>query len=487
MACGWSSFAAGSSLVGDFGSRGSAGNLVASHAVNVSPGAVWLLGGVLLALLAPLSWLGDLRSALAPYLALSTAAAVVLYLAIYLFGRFGVEPRRSAVLGVALLLRLAMLPMPPSLSDDAYRYLWDGRLLLHGENPYLVAPADVSLLRFQDELFHHQGHPETTTIYPPGAEALFAAAMALGEPFGGGYAAGYLIYKLFVVGAELASILLLLRLVDRLGLPRRFSLLYAWHPLVIVELAGQGHTDAFWTLGLALGLAGYMSGRAGGGVIGLAIGSVLRLHPLVLVPLWGRFLGLRRWCAGLVAALPVFLLFLPLLLPGVLRNYMVVLERFTNYYEFNGGFYYAVKWVLDELSIGPSNRAAGAIGVAVQLLLLLLIWWAPVRDRSVPELAWRALLVVTVQIVLAAKVHIWYFAAPLFILPLASNRMLHRAWLWVLLVAPFTYLMYLRSPQVELMQVVGLEWGGFAILAAYGALQAFRSRGTGPGRSEPDS
>lgn len=429
---------------------------------------VFIVPGILvLALLVPLLWLGDLRSAQGPYLTLITLATLVLYLGFYLSGRWNAEPRRNLILVVALLLRLAMLPMSPSLSDDAYRYLWDGRLLLNGVNPYLHIPADPSLVRFHDELFRLQGYPTTHTIYPPATQIMFAAAVALAEPSGAGPGGAFVAWKLLVIAAEMLAIWLLVIMLERLGRSRRSALLYAWHPLAVVELAGQGHTDVFWALGLGLALYGYMMRSAGGGVPGLAIGGVLRLYPLALLPLWGRFLGARMWMLGLLLSLPVVLLLFPLLEPAALDSYATVLVRFTNYYEFNGGFYYAVKWIADELRLVPSNRIAGAIATGVQLLILLVLWLRIPGDRAMPALAWRALLLVTAQIVLGAKVHIWYFVAPLYLLPLVSNRALHRAWLWALLAGPFTYLMYVAEPLQENMIVLAIEWGGFALLAAW--------------------
>lgn len=474
MECGWNFSAVGSSCVEPppeaDGSRAPSPQRRPDRAR--SPMLI-VAGALVLALLAPLPWLGDLRYAQGPYLTLITAATLVLYLGFYLSGRRNAEPGRRIVVVVALLLRLAMLPMEPSLSDDAYRYLWDGRLLLNGVNPYLHIPADSSLVRFHDELFRLQGYPTTHTIYPPGMQVLFAASVALAEPFGAGHAGGFAAWKLLVIAADMLAIWLLVIMLERLGHSRRPALLYAWHPLAVVELAGQGHTDVFWALGLGLALYGYMMRSAGGGVPGLAIGGILRLYPLALLPLWGRFLGARMWVQGLLLSLPVFLFMLPLLDPAALDNYATVLARFTNYYEFNGGFYYAVKWMADELRLAPSNRIAGAIGTGAQLLIFLMLWLRMPRDRSMPGLAWRALLLVTAQILLGAKVHIWYFVAPLYLLPLVSRHALQRAWLWALLAAPFTYMIYTSDPPRESMTVVAIEWGGFALLAAW---DFYRSR-----------
>jgi hypothetical protein len=422
------------------------------------------LGMLLVALLAPLPWLGDLRAQCGSYLLLITSATVALYAGIWLLGRINAPLTSRAILAVAIVLRLAMLPMPPSLSDDAYRYLWDGRLLLHGVNPYSGAPASMPA-RFHDELLRVQGYPTTNTIYPPGAQLLFASSMAFGELLGSTYGAGYIIFKLMIIASEIAAIWLLLKLLALHGLPPRAALIYAWHPLVIVELAGQGHTDAFWTLSLALALYGYATATSGGGMLGLGLGAALRLYPLPLMPLWARFLGWRASLRGVVIALPALLLFVALLDPASFTNYTTVLRRFTNFYEFNGGFYYAVKGMLDVWHVKPSNVIAGSITTATQLLLLgaVLLW--PVRDRSTRALARRALLAITPLITLGAKVHIWYFVAPLFLLPLLDRRMLTWAWLWAALAGPFTYLMYAGGGYAERYDIVAIEWGGVAVAA----------------------
>ena len=418
-------------------------------------------------LLAPLHLLGNLRGPGYGYILIALAATLLLYVGAYLLHRRGTEPSARSILLVALLLRLLLLPLFPSLSDDSYRYLWDGRLVLHGVDPYLHPPADTALAAFHDDLFRRQGYPTTNTIYPPGAQLIFAASMAVGESAGGGYRAGYIVYKLLLIAAEMIAIGLLLKMLSALRIPLTGAILYAWHPLPLVELAGQGHTDAFWVLALAIALHGYMAGSPGGGMAGLLLGGSLRLYPLALLPLWWRFIGWRRMIAGL----PFLLLFAAMLSPEALENYGTVLARFTNYYEFNGGFYYGAKWVLDYYHLKPSNTIAGAIATCVQCISIIAIVLWPVRDRSVRTLAGRVLLLTSVLIVTGAKVHVWYFVAPLFLLPLVAGTSLRRAWLWAALLAPATYAMYAVDPPRERMELVAVEWGGFLLLALYGAMR----------------
>lgn len=420
-----------------------------------------LIGGVILLLLAPLSFLGDLRAAFSVYLVLMLSATLLLSVGCWLTLNKGWELRLRHILVVAGLLRLSMLPMMPSLSDDAYRYLWDGRLLLNGQNPYHHTPAETA---WRDDLFRLQGYPTTHTIYPPGAQLLFASAVAVGERFGTSWQWSYFAWKVMLIAAELWAVYLLLRLLQSHGLPAARGVLYAWHPLVVVELAGQAHTDALWVLAIALALWGFASGSAGKGLPAVVIGGAIRVFPFVLVPLWLRLLPRRDLFVALICSIPGVLLLTPLFDPIAVSNYLEVMLRFTNYYEFNGGIYQGVKWLFDELHLQPSNRIAGGILLVVQLAAFLLIWLWPTVDRSARSLAWRMLLLLTFQIIFPAKVHVWYFVAPLLLLPLTWERGLRWGWWWLGMIAPVTYIAYTGPMVIEPTWLLAVEWGGFAVL-----------------------
>lgn len=155
----------------------------------------------------------------------------------------------AAILLVAAALRLLALPLPPTLSDDVHRYVWDGRVVLAGENPYRLAPDDPGLepLRRRDgALWDRLDHRGVPTVYPPVALGAFAAAAATPWPVPA--------LKALLAAADLAGCGLLLVLAGGLGLPRARTAWYAWNPLVAVETAGMGHVDAL-AVAFALGAA----------------------------------------------------------------------------------------------------------------------------------------------------------------------------------------------------------------------------------------
>jgi alpha-1,6-mannosyltransferase len=419
--------------------------------------------GLLVAVIA-LGLLGDLVAHHTAYAVIAVCSTLVLYAAALRTGGRVLDGRH--VLFVAIALRLAALPMQPSLSDDAWRYLWDGWMGLNGVNPYVVAPSDPTLDWARGELYALQGHPETPTVYPPAAQVLFMLA-AVPLTLDASPLAAYFSLKAILVAIDMGAVLLLMRLLDALGRPRAWAVLYAWHPLVVVEIAGQGHSDGLWAASILLALTAAARSIPHRGVPWLVLGGMLRLHPLALLPLWARTLEPRALgCAVLVSA-PLLLLALPLLFDGALGTFLEVAARFTNYYEFNGGFYYAVKRIVDELALSPSNRIAGAVSVCAQVGIIVAAALRVGRGDGVGRLVAISLVVTTATVALGAKAHVWYFVAPLVLVALDPRAALSRAWLWLALVAPLTYSAYTSTPVRESSIVLWLEWGGAAALALW--------------------
>jgi hypothetical protein len=140
------------------------------------------------------------------------------------------------------VLRATLVARAPDLSDDMFRYLWDGRVAAAGISPYAWAPRDPAVSRLAPELAPKVAHREIVTVYPPVAQAAFRV-------FGG--SGGPIVWKAFAAAADLSVVALLW---SAGGTGAGFaSALYAFHPLPVTEAAGEGHLDP---LGVALLLAG---------------------------------------------------------------------------------------------------------------------------------------------------------------------------------------------------------------------------------------
>jgi hypothetical protein len=191
----------------------------------------------------------------------------------------------------AVALRVVVFWMPPTLSDDAYRYVWDGRIQHDGVNPYRLKPSDSEFAPYHTEvLYKRLNSKDYYSVYAPLSQAIFWAG-ALGEP--NDWLSVYYRIKFIFLLMELAAIIVLLRTVSP-----NAALLYAWHPLAVLEIAGQGHTEAAAVLGLVVALAALRSSRPAWGAAGLVAAGMTKLYPLLLLPAFLRRSGRK----GVLAA-----------------------------------------------------------------------------------------------------------------------------------------------------------------------------------------
>ena len=188
------------------------------------------------------------------------------------------------VIVLAALFRLSLLFSPPYLSDDIYRYIWDGRVQATGINPYRYIPADSALAQLRDDKIYPRINRKdyARTIYPPAAEAVFFLTTRISE--------SVTWMKATMVAFEALAVWALAQLLASFGMPRQRILLYAWHPLVVWEFAGSGHADSIAIAFIALALLARRRNSEIGTGISLGGATLGKIFPFVLFPAF-----YKRW------------------------------------------------------------------------------------------------------------------------------------------------------------------------------------------------
>lgn len=237
------------------------------------------------------------------------------------------------IFGAAILFNLILVPSRPTLSDDMYRYIWDGRVQAAGINPYQYRSNAPQLARLRDDaIYPYMNRPQAVTIYPPGAQIAFAAIWRI-------FPDSIVGFKLVFIAAVLAGGVLLVALLRTLGQPPERVLIYLWNPLLIFEIAHAVHVDALYLpVIIAAFLVRAQSPRdrvdwrceAGIGVL-LGIAVLLKLYPAILaVCLWSvRDSDGRR---SLRLALPVTMAL------TMLAGYALYLQPGVNAFGFLGTY-----------------------------------------------------------------------------------------------------------------------------------------------------
>jgi len=321
-------------------------------------------------------------------------------------GSGGTLGARGVLLG-AVVFRALLIPLTPSLSDDIYRYVWEGRVQNAGFDPYVIPPDAASLEPLRDSVWEHVNHREYTAIYPPLAQLVFRGLALAG---------GVTVFKLALSGIDILAVWLLLRALRRANLPARRAVWYAWNPLAVVEVAGSGH---FEPLALAPLVA--------------AVGWAHPARPVATRWAWGQARAWAAFAAGIsvkyaaLAALPAFLRHAPprgraLLAAGAVAGACFAayagsgshlfdsLRAYAEHWRFND---FAFAWLRTQVDDPLRARRLAAITIAAIAVTSAL------AARSLAGAACGGLLG---ALLCAPTVHPWYLLWPLVLVPLCTSR-----------------------------------------------------------------
>ena len=315
------------------------------------------------------------------------------------------------VLLFAALFRLSVLPAGPRLSDDIYRYVWDGRVQAQGINPYRHIPADPALAHLRDEaIYNHINRRDyAPTIYPPVAQAVFYAVTRASE--------SVTWMKLAFVLFEAVGVWAVVALLASSGLPRQRALLFAWHPLLVWEIASSGHLDAVLLCFVCLALLARRRGRDGWAGFFLACAALTKFFPVVLAPALYRRWGWRMpaaFAATFVAA------YLPYLSVG-LRRALGFLPAYTDEEGLQSGARFFILSLARKL-FGEGLPGAAYVAFALGVLAALGLWALWKREAGGLDFATRALVIATAFTALLSPHYSWYFVWLVPFLPLAPPR-----------------------------------------------------------------
>ncbi len=351
--------------------------------------------------------------------------------AIYLIAAWIVTRARSSnstlliAIVFAVLFRVSILFAPPYLSDDIYRYIWDGRVQAAGINPYRYIPAAPELAQLRDDTIYPKINRREIahTIYPPVAQVVFLLTTRISE--------SVVWMKFTMLIFEMVAIWAIASLLNLLGRPRQLLLLYAWHPLVVWEFAGSGHVDAIAIGFIALAfLAWQRRSDLGAGFL-LASATLVKLFPLVLLP---AMLKRDRWKVVPLFAVTIIVGYLAYLSVGpraVLGSVPVYTQEMG---VITGQQFYALS--LARKLFGWELPSLAYIIATVLIMSAIALW---VLSRRTEDHLKHAMLLATATTVLFAPHFSWYFCWLVFFLCFTprlavfyltiANLFLYRTWL----------------------------------------------------------
>ena len=205
------------------------------------------------------------------------------------------------IIAMAVAMRLLVVGEEPMLSTDIYRYVWDGRVQAAGINPYAFVPADNALKSLRDVAIYPNINRAdyAVTAYPPVAQMFFLAVTRISETL--------TVMRLAMVTCEIAVVAVLIDLLRRINLPATVVVAWAWHPLVIWEIANNGHVDALMVALLMIGVWLLVRSRRVAGGAALALAALVKPYAVVALPAFWRPWDWRMPIAAIATAILCYL------------------------------------------------------------------------------------------------------------------------------------------------------------------------------------
>jgi len=241
------------------------------------------------------------------------------------------------IIALGIIFRITLLPTSYTTSDDVHRYLWEGKVIVNGYNPYTTPPEDSSLIHLHDDNYEKVTFKHMTAIYPPLSQVVFAVNYLIAEN-------SALFLKVIYLLFEVITLIFLLKLLILKGKDPKLILLYAWLPLPIMEYFINAHIDVVGITFLLFFLYYFEKNKINLSSLMLALAFLSKLLALLLLPLIIKKLGIKKALIFYsVFIITCIIFYLPFIFgnPDVLGG----LFRYLEHWEFNGSVYNLIKMI----------------------------------------------------------------------------------------------------------------------------------------------
>lgn len=359
---------------------------------------------------------------------------------------------------IAFGFRAVFILAIPNLSQDFYRFIWDGRLIFEGINPYLLTP-DSYLLKGEfpiaqaQELYSGMGSLSAGhySNYPPINQlcfviaALFSSKSILGS---------VVVMRLLIIAADFGTLYFGRKLLHKFNIAEHNIFWYILNPFIIIELTGNLHFEGVMIFFLVWSLYLIHIKKWFWAAVVFALSVSVKLIPLLFLPLLFQKLGWKKSLGFYtIVGLLTLLLFLPFYSNLFVSNYAETVGLWFQNFEFNASLYYVAR------EIGYLFRGWNEIAIIGKIIPILVVVFVLIltffrKNNTTVSLITAFLFALSFYYFTATTVHPWYVAMLLF-LSVFTNYKFPLVWSFVIVLS---YLAYGNSMSNENLWIILLEY-----------------------------
>lgn len=344
--------------------------------------------------------------------------------------------------GVAVLLRLVLLFASPELSNDFYRFIWDGELMTKGINPFAHMPNDlISTSEFMGDqymriLYHGMGElsQEHYTCYPVLNQILFLIPALISDDI----MVNVITLKLIIILADIGAIYYAKKIAEHLGVSTHKVWLYALNPFIILEFSGNLHFEGVMIFFLLGAIYYVMKNNWIWGSILFGMAVQIKLIPLMLIPFFYKKL---RWRNALGFTALTF--FVVLAIGGILLNktfFLNMMESVNEYFirfQFNSSFYTLMIDYWYEETDWDRFAVAGQLLSTISTIGILVLAFLKAYRKDL-DIITGMMFAFMIYYAMATTVHPWYISLIL-VLSIFTQYRFGIVWSILIMLSYFAY------------------------------------------------
>lgn len=364
----------------------------------------------------------------------------------------------------------------PNLSQDFYRFIWDGRIILEGINPYLhtvesyISKGEFPIAQAQ-ELYNGMGmlNGSHFTNYPPINQLCFIIA---GVFAGKSILGSVVIMRLLIIIADFGTLYFGKKLLKKLNIPTYQIFWYVLNPFIIIELTGNLHFEGVMIFFLIWSLYLLHVGKYQWAALVFALSISVKLIPLIFLPLFfqwfsGKNNSPKTWVPSfsgilklirfyIIVGVTTLLLFAPFYTSEFINNYSKTVALWFQNFEFNASIYYIAR------EIGYSFRGYNEIAIIGKVIPIVVVVFVLIvtffrKNKTTKELITAMLLVLSFYYFTTTTVHPWYIAT-LLILSVFTKYKFPRVWSFVIILSYLAYINIDKADKSENLWIIALEY-----------------------------
>ena len=329
--------------------------------------------------------------------------------------------------GIGIIFRLLFIAVLPNLSQDFYRFIWDGRLITQGISPYLFTPENyiedtsnsfVTIVNQAQELYNGMGSLNRSHFsnYPAINQLCFAIASVFA---GKSILGSVMVVRIILILADIGILCIGKKLLVKLHLNPNQIFWYFLNPFIVIELTGNLHFEGVMLFFLiaSLYLLHQKKWFVSAGLLGISVS--VKLIPLLFLPLYYRWFstdlnkGFFKLAGFYFIVLgTVILTFTPFLSAQFISNFSETIFLWFQNFEFNASIYYIIRWMGFKI-VGWNMIAIIGKILPLFVILFILLFTFLRKNKSTQQLITSMLFGVSIYFLFSTTIHPWYIATPL--------------------------------------------------------------------------